>query len=487
MAHVTADTLKDGFAGKHGLLDEEGFRRAAEICAEMEAGEFETVRLCFADQHGILRGKALVAEALEGAFRNGVAMTSTLLLKDTSHRTVFDVWEADAGLGRGLMTGASDVVMIPDPRTFRAIPWSPHSALILCDLALPDGSTLRLSPRAILRKAVAKLNEAGFDALFGLEQEFFVFDVTEPRLAHGDGGMPAQGPETALLAHGYQYLTEARYDALEPVMDEIRRAALAFGLPVRSMEVEFGPSQFEFTFAPLRPMAAAETSVLFRHCVKSVAQRSGLHATFMSRPKVENGMASGWHLHQSVQDMATGRNLFTPQAGRELTATASAWVTGLLTHAASGTLLTTPTVNGYKRYLAAQLAPDRIQWAHDNKGAMIRALIAAGDPAARIENRSPEPAANPFLAIAGQVLAGLDGIEKQLEAPAPVETPYAGEAERLPRNLGAAIEAFAASAFWREVLGADVTGWLTRIKRAEWDRYLADISDWEQREYFSLF
>lgn len=487
MSQITADELKRGLTGRMALLDEDGFRRAAEICAEMEAGEFETVRLCFVDQHGVLRGKTLVAGALASAFREGVAMTSTLLLKDTSHRTVFDVWGTDAGFGRGVLTGAGDFLMVPDPATFRALPWSPHSALMLCDIWQADGAPLAFSARGILRKAVNALNAAGHDALFGLEQEFYVFTVTDEKLAHGDGGMPATPPETGLLTHGYQYLTESRYDALEPVMDEIRRATERLSLPVRSMEVEFGPSQFEMTFAPQRALAAADCVVLFRHAVKSVCQRNGLHATFMSRPRVPNGMASGWHLHQSLTSLDGEVNRFAPGAGREPTLLASSWIAGLLAHAVSGCLLTTPTVNGYKRYLSAMLAPDRVQWAHDNKGAMLRALFREGDQASRIENRTPEPAANPHLAIASQILAGMDGIARGLSAPAPVESPYAGEAERLPRNLGAAIEAFAASAFWREALGADVTAWLTRIKRAEWDRYLADISDWEQREYFTLF
>ncbi|MCB1427321.1 MAG: glutamine synthetase family protein [Zhengella sp.] len=487
MGGHSPDSLKSGLVGTKGLLDDEGFRRAAEICAEMEAGEFETVRVCFIDQHGILRGKTLVADALASAFRSGVAMTSTLLLKDTSHRTVFDVWAADSGFGRGVLTGAGDFLMVPDPRSFRPLPWSPHSALILCDIWQADGEALPLSARGILGAAVDRLNAAGMDALFGLEQEFFVFSVTDERLAHGDGGMPPRPPETQLLAHGYQYLTEARYDALEPVMDELRRAALAMDLPVRTMEIEFGPSQFEFTFEPQRAMAAADNAVLFRHCVKSVCARNGLHATFMSRPRVENGMASGWHVHQSVTGLGGEENRFMPQAGREPTPTASGWIAGLLEHAVSGCMLTTPTVNGYKRYLSALLAPDRVQWAHDNKGAMLRALFREGDPASRIENRTPEPAANPHLALASQILAGLDGVTRGLTAPAPVESPYAGDAERLPRNLGAAIEAFAGSAFWRAALGETVADWLTRIKRAEWDRYLSEISEWEHREYFSLF
>ena len=162
-------------------------------------------------------------------------------------------------------------------------------------------------------------------------------------------------------------------------------------------------------------------------------------------------------------------------------------IAGLLAHAEESCLLTTPTVNGYKRYQPFQLAPDRIQWGRDNKGAMIRGLTSPGDRASRVENRVAEPTANPYLFFASQILSGLDGIERGLKAPAPVEDPYSSGAKALPKNLAAAIEHFATSDFYKQNLGADFVQYLTHIKRAEWDRYLSTVSEWEQREYFSLY
>jgi glutamine synthetase len=176
-----------------------------------------------------------------------------------------------------------------------------------------------------------------------------------------------------------------------------------------------------------------------------------------------------------------------PPPGADLGETASGWIAGLLDHATESCLLTTPTVNGYKRYRPHQLAPDRIQWGRDNRGAMIRALMAPGDPASRVENRVAETTANPYYFFASQILSGLDGLTRGLRAPEPVETPYDSAATRLPESLLSAIQAFEASAFYRAQLGDAFVDYLARIRRSEWDRYHLAISDWEQAEYFGLY
>ncbi len=481
------NALDNGIVGRRGILDRDQFAEAQRVVEEVATCGLETVRISFADQHGVLRGKTIVASGLESAFRNGISITSTLLLKDTSNRTVFPVWGGDIGFGDGTLTGASDILIVPDPSTFRILPWSNHSGWLLCDVYYSDGDTMPFCTRSILKKAVAQLAAANMAMVCGLEVEFCVFKVDQPRLAHSDGGMPATPPETSLLSHGYQYLTESRYDALEEVMDALRRASQALRLPVRSMEAEFGPSQFEFTFEPDAPLAHADAMMMFRFMVKQVCRRMGLHATFMCRPKLDNAIPSGWHLHQSVVDLASGENLFVPADSEALSPTASGWIAGLLDHAAESCLLSTPTVNGYKRYQPFLLAPDRVQWARDNKGAMIRSLIRAGDPASRIENRVAEPAANPYLYFASQIFGGLDGVERGLQASAPVENPYTSDAAALPKSLIAAIECFETSALWRDKFGADFVRYLAHIKRSEWERYLMTVSEWEQREYFSLF
>ncbi|MDQ7070960.1 MAG: glutamine synthetase family protein [Rhodobacterales bacterium] len=475
------------FVEKHGLWDAQTRERAQAIVARAEAAELEVVRISFADQHGVLRGKTLMIDSLKTALENGVNMTSTLLLKDTAHTTVYPVWQEDIGFGHGVLTGASDIIMLPDPATFRVLPWSPKNGWLLADLYHTDGAPVPVCSRSLLRRAIAKLNETGRQIVTGLEVEFHVLRITGPMLSAGDAGQPGALPQTELLSQGYQYLTEQRYDEVEDVFDVIRRNCVALDLPIRSLEVEFGPSQFEVTFDPRSGMEHADNMMLFRSMVKQVCRRHGWHATFMCRPKFSDALASGWHLHQSLVDLETGENLFVPEEGAQISQLGEQWIAGILDHAAASCLFSTPTVNGYKRYRPFTLAPDRIQWGRDNKGAMIRALAGPGDKASRIENRIGEPAANPYLYFASQILSGMDGIARELTAPEPVERPYDSDAELLPKSMIDAVNALRASGFYRDVMGDAFVDYYAHIKTAEWERYVATISEWEEREYFNLY
>ena len=276
------------------------------------------IRVLFADQHGVLRGKTIVADALQSVFTDGMRVPATLLLKDTSHRTVFPVWqegaELDTSNGGDPMRGAGDVLLIPVPETFRKLPWSPHSAWIFCDVAYKSGKQVEVASRAILASAIENLNAQGLELVIGLEVEFHVFDLVDQKLQHSAATMPGSAPQTQNLTRGYQFLTSDRYGEVEELMDELRRNAQALDLPVRSMEIEMGPSQFEFTFDPAPAMAHADNMMMFRTMVKEVCHRRGLHATFMTLPAVENCAASGWHLHQSLLDTKTGSNVFMPDA-----------------------------------------------------------------------------------------------------------------------------------------------------------------------------
>ncbi|MEP1497512.1 glutamine synthetase family protein, partial [Pseudophaeobacter sp.] len=428
-------------------------------------------------------------EAFEGVFRPGLNMPSTLLLKDTSHRTAFAVWAAEQGDGDAFvpMRGAGDVLLVPRPETFRVLPWSPHSAWLLCDPVQTDGSPISFSSTQVLRRATADLDAQGLEAIFGLEVEFQIFERLDAALDHSQSTMPGAPVATRNLTQGHQFLTESRYSDCEAVLDDIRRTAQALGLQVRSVEIEMGPSQFEFTFAPLPALEQADAMVMFRTMVKELCARAGLHASFMAKPRLDNAMANGWHLHQSLLERSSGRNLFEPGEDGSLTAQASGWIAGLLTHAAASSLMIAPTVNSYKRYQPYQLAPDRIQWGQDNRGAMLRALMQPGDGASRIENRAPDSTANPYFAIAAQILAGAAGMAAGLQAPAPTSSPYDTGAARLPRSLGQALDSFASSDLFADTLGPEFVSYLAQLKRFEWERYLNTVSEWEQAEYFNLF
>lgn len=478
--------IRNGSLAKRGLLDNDTIAAAAELVSRVADSNLETVRVLFADQHGILRGKTIVAGAFDSVFTTGIAVPSTLLLKDTAHKTVFPVWSSDPGIEGG-MAGAGDILLVPDSSTFRILSWSNHSAWIFCDPYFKSGAAIQFAPRSVLRSAIQKLADKGYKMLTGLEVEFYVFKTVDPKLDHASSTMPGQSPETENLAQGYQFLTEARYDALEPVIDMLRQHCQALDIPIRSMEIEMGPGQLEFTFDPADPMTHADNMMMFRAMVKEVCAREGLHATFMCKPNIENIAASGWHLHQSILDINTGANMMVPPSVDELSKVANGWIAGLLEHAKDCCLLTTPTVNGYKRYSPYQLAPDRIQWGRDNRGTMIRALMEPGDNASRVENRVAEPTANPYYYFASQILSGLDGVHRQLQAPPAVETPYKENAESLPTNLLSAIESFENSTFIRQEFGDVFVDYLSRIRRSEWERYHKTVSQWEQAEYFGLY
>lgn len=487
MTNSSDKGLDAGFAARHDVWSAAQFDAADALLKRMTDDKLEVVRISFADQHGILRGKTITVSGLRSALKDGITMTSTMLLKDTSHRTVFPVWQEDAGFGAGQMSGASDILMLPDPATFRVLPWSPHTGWMLADLYYADGRPVPLSTRSILQKAQKRLNDLGYQFIAGLEVEFHVFKLVDQPMNLADAGQPGTPPQVDLLSQGYQYLTEDRYDQMEVVFDLIRRNGEAMGLPVRTLEVEFGPSQCEVTFDPADGLTQADNMMAFRSMVKQVCRREGLHATFMCRPRFADSMASGWHLHQSLVDFKTGENVFTPEVGAPISDLGLNWIAGLLAHARESCLLSTPTINGYKRYRPFTLAPDRIQWGRDNRGAMVRCLANPGDSASRVENRIGEPAANPYLYLASQILSGMDGIERKLEAPAPVANPYDSDAETLPSCLIDALDAFRSGSFYKDQLGEEFVQYMSVLKEAEWNRYLTTVSEWEEREYFSLF
>lgn len=477
-----------GFIAAHGLWSEEQARLARDCERRIAKGGIETVRLCFADMHGILRGKTLLAASLPGALEDGCAITSTLLLKDTAHRTVVPVFAAGAGIGNADLQGGGDVVMVPDPATFRMLPWAPGTGWMLCDLYHNDGRPVVASTRRLARDAAARLEQRGFTYVSGLEVEFYLTRLDDPALALEDAGQPARPPKVSLLHQGYNYLTEQRYDQVEPILEVLRRNCLALDLPLHSMEVEFGPSQCEFVFRTGTGIGPADDMVLFRNMAKQVARRHGYHVSFMCRPQLPEAMASGWHLHQSLRDITTGANAFVPADGSPgLSTVGRQFLAGLLAGAAAATPFSTPTINGYKRYRPNSLAPDRLAWAQDNRGALLRVLADGAPKLRRIENRVGEPAANPYLYLASQMLTGLAGIEGAMEPPPPVDSPYAAPAPGLPASLDAALGLLDASDLLRGALGSDFVDHFLMIKRAEVTRYNQTVTDWEHREYFDLF
>ncbi len=473
---------------QHDLWDKAQQEAAAGVDAKIDAGEIDTLRFVFADQHGVLRGKTLVAREARQALRDGVNMTTTLLAKDTSHKTVFPVFSAGGGFDFPGMQGGADFTLMPDPSTFRVLPWAKKSAWVLCDAWMTDGTPSPLGTRQILRRALQSLAAHDLTFIAGLEVEFHVFRLEDPRLGLHNSGQPGDPPSVSLLTHGHQYLTELRYDSAEALMELLRENVQALGLPLRSLEIEFGPSQFELTFGPTEGLQAADTMVFLRTAIKEVCRRNGYHATFMCRPRIPNVMSSGWHLHQSLRDTRTGRNAFIPENNSDsLSAIGLKYLAGLLSHARGSAALASPTINGYRRYRPYSLAPDRATWGRDNRAAMLRVIGGHGQAATRIENRIGEPTANPYLYLASQIYSGLDGIERALVPCSSADAPYESDATPLPRSLSEALRALREDDWLRESFGSAFVNYYTHIKQAEIARFELEVTDWEHREYFDLF
>jgi glutamine synthetase len=489
------------FAERCGIHDAAREAALQALALEIESSGLDLVRIGWCDAHGVLRGKTLVASAVVRALREGVGMVSTLMLKDTSDRTAFKVFEPG---GTATLPGfgfANNLLLLADPASFRRLPWTPSTGTLRAQPWFQDGQPVELDTRRVLQRALECLAQAGLGMQCGLEVEFHIYRIenTQAQLDPMQAAWPGPPPAVSLVHPGYNLLAEAWYDLAEEPMRIVQHTAQALGLPLLSLEIELGPSQVEAVFEVTDALTAADNMVQFRNAVKMALRRAGYHATFMCRPPFPNIMSSGWHLHQSLVDLATGRNVFqreapladsTPtDAQATLSETGEHYLAGLLEHARGMAVFCTPTVNGYGRFRPNALAPQAVLWGRDNRGAMLRVIGECGDGATRIENRVGEPAANPYLYLASQVHAGLDGIARRLRAPAATDAPYAGGGEQLPTSLGEALAALRADARLCTAFGADFIAYYARLKESELQRFeqADDKDEFQRREYFGRF
>jgi glutamine synthetase len=482
----------------------------AAVMQRLKATQAQQLRVSWADLHGVFRSKTLVCDAhyshithISDALVGGIGMVSTLMLKDTSDRTAFKVFEPGALDALEGFAAANNFLLLPEPESLQLLPWAQGTAWLRATPYWPDGSPVLADPRGVLKRALAALAAQGLALRCGLEIEFHVYRIREEGLAADSANWPAEPPQVDMLHPGYQLLSEAYADACEPVLALIRHTAQGLGLPLQSLEIELGPSQFEAVFAPTDALEAADQFTLFRNAVRQALKRAGYHASFVSKPPFPNAVASGWHLHQSLVDLngtpAMGRDKAgaSPGASRfdakhVLSDTAAHWLAGLLLHAPGMAALCAPSITAYSRYQGSVMAPQSAVWGFDNRGAMLRVLGQAGranDTSVRIENRLGEPMANPYLLIAAQVFAGLDGVQRQLAPPLATETPYAASENTLPSSLGAALQALADDTVLSQGLGGTMARVFHAVKQQELARHAAaaDKAVWERREYFGRY
>ena len=489
------------FAGRCGVDDAARRQATEQTLALIGSTGIDRVRLAWCDLHGITRGKTLMPGAAGRALREGIGLVGTLMLKDTSDRTAFSVFEPGGMAGLPGFEGAANLILLPDPSSYRQLPWAHATGWMQGQLWFQDGRPVHLDTRLVLQRALARLHDAGFRLRCGLEVEFHIYRIRDsaaqmdPELA----AWPGLPPAVDLIHPGYNLLTEAWWDMAEEPLRIVQQTAQSLGLPIVSLEIELGPSQVEAVFEADDALVAADNMVLFRGAVKQALRRAGYHATFMCRPPFPNIMSSGWHLHQSLVHAASGINAFrrdSPAPGampRDAQYTLSAigehYLAGLLLHARAAAVCCTPTVNGFARFQPNALAPQSVLWGRDNRGAALRVVGSCGDEDTRIENRIGEPGANPYLYLASQIYAGLDGIDRALRTPPATDSPYAAGHERLPTGLEEALAALENDPVLCAGLGEAFVGYFARIKRSELMRYedAADKTDFQRREYFSRF
>lgn len=491
-----------GFIETHGLWRDAQKIAAKDIPSIVKEKNLRTIRVSMADPQGKLRSKTLLPNTFRSVMKDGLDFTSAQFNFDSAEGIAFNPFTEDGGVGVTEMAGFPDVVLVPDPTTFRILPWSPGTGWILGDMYFHDGRPMPFDARHKLKAAVADLAKEGLRLVAGLEVEFYVTRVLDQNLGAehmGSLGLPPTPPTVEAIWRGYSYQSEEQQDRVDELLNTLADHCIALGLPLRSMEDEMGPGQLEFTFDVQSALEAADTMVLFRSMVKQVTARMGLHATFMTRPGLPNFCASGWHLHQSLA-VSDGSNAFVSEtgSGELLSQIGRHYVGGLLEHAAAASVFTNPTINGYKRRKPNSLAPDRVTWGYDNRAAMIRVQGAPGDPTTHIENRIGEPTANPYLYIASQIFSGLDGLRRGIDPGALEKSPYtATHRPLLPVNLIEAIDVLKDNAFFKRAFGGDFVTWLLGMKKSEINRFLAAepnwqndpdrVTDWEHREYFTRY
>ena len=459
------------FIEKHALWTDDQRRLAEEIKRRLEVDKYRYVRLGWGDAHGYSR--------------------------------VFASFTRGGGMGLDEMTGSPNLTIVADPATFRTLPWAPGVAWILGDEYFNDGRPFHFAPRQLLHKALRRLSDRSYASTIGTEIEWYLLRIADDHLSEDNIGVPGTRGcpiRTWPVEPGYHYHSESNMDLMQSVFDALGDAFETLGLGLRSIENEWGPGQVECTFVPRPALEAADNVFLFRTATRQICRRLGYLATFMCRPALKGFYASGWHLHQSLTDLSSGVNAFVPEhAGDMLSPIGRSYMAGLLTYAVPGTVFATPTVNGYRRFRPNSLAPDRVTWAYDHRGAMIRVLGGVDDPATRLENRAGEPAANPYLYILSQIVAGLAGMEAAMQPTPPTDEPYAAERVMLPKSLAEALDALDKEPLFRRELGDTFIDYFIKLKRTEVGRYQHWLEEsrqsaqsdepttWEQNEYFDFF
>ena len=421
----------------------------SEILQMVEEEDVEFIRLQFTDMFGVLKN---------------VAIPSSRLIKAMENRCTIDTASLDG------FTGGEecDLYLKPDLSTFSILPWRPQQgkvARLICDVYRPDGTCYEGDPRYILKKVVSEAAALGYTFNVGPECEFFLYHVD-------DDGMP-----TTITHEQAGYFDMGPLDFGENARRDMVLTLEDMGFEVESSHHENAPAQHEIDFKYDEALQTADNISTFKLVVKTIAKRHGLHATFMPKPK--NGVdGSGMHINMSLS--RDGRNIFQDSHDPNgLSQEAYYFLGGILKHIKGMTAFCNPLVNSYKRLTTGFEAPSQIYWSKSERASLVKIPFQRGQET-RIELRSPDGAANPYVVFALCLAAGLEGIEEQMK---PQKEGRTEETELLPTNLSEALKAMKEDPLMEEILGRRFLKIYNQAKEKEWMSYMEQISMWELEQY----
>ena len=438
-----------------------------EIVKQAQSDQVRFIDLQFTDILGSIKSVTIPVAQLEEALERGV-------------------WFDGSSIQGFARIQESDMFLMPDPATYRVLPWTSlerRRARLICDIKRPDGEPFLGDPRAALRRAIERAASLGYAYNCGPELEFFLFKKNDK-----------SGPLTPVPHDVGGYFDFSPKDEAQSIRADIVLALEQMGMTVEASHHEVATGQHEIDFEYADALTAADNAMTFKYTVKAIAATYGVYATFMPKP-IFGINGSGMHTHQSLTYLEGGENaFFSADDEYKLSEVAYNFIAGQLAHARALAAIVAPTVNSYKRLTPGYEAPVYICWAQINRSALIRIprYSPGREQSTRVELRFPDPSCNPYLAFAAMLRAGLDGIEKGMQAPEPVnEDVYHFEPEeldargiaQLPGTLGEALGELAADEVLLDALGEHITASYMRAKRAEWDEYRIQVSQWELDRY----
>jgi glutamine synthetase len=436
-----------------------------DIIHMVREGDIQFVRMQFTDIFGQMKNVAITASQIEKAVNNHIMIDGNAI----------------EGFVR---IEESDQYLYPDLDSFAILPWRPQLgkvARLICDVYNPNGTHFVGDPRNVLKRAIKKAADMGYVFNVGPECEFFLFQTDE------------NGRATTKTSDEAGYFDLGPLDHGEGTRREIIMALEAMGFEIEASHHEVAAGQHEIDFKYADALKTADNIMTFKLAVKSLAQKNGLHATFMPKP-IYGSSGSGMHLNMSL--FKDGKNIFFDEGDpKGLSKEAYHFIAGLLHHVKGMTAVTNPLVNSYKRLVPGFEAPCYVAWSASNRSALIRIPAARGQ-STRIELRSPDPACNPYLALAVCLAAGLDGIERGLMPPEEIKenvfemdakTREAKGIENLPISLNEAILELNKNPLIQETLGSHVLENYIAGKLTEWNEYRAQVSDWEYKKYLVTY